>query len=171
VLAGGLVLLSPVLFPLFGWLELTLRDLWGDVLGKPPRQTRLVVRPDGIEVEEVRDGKRSLQERVTGQELLGITVSPSLGHDRAARFQEPSLRLLRRGGRAVTVRTPTVGSDWRHLRDLLIAATLRLRRAHPELGLSAEPQRLGRCPFCATAYVMEPDVRCPSCATAAGSFH
>jgi hypothetical protein len=168
--AAALLVVSPVMFLLPGGRNIPLRDLWGDLLGKPPRRTRVGVRPEGLEVEQARGGSVSLRAQVSGRELLGITFSRALGHDRAASFEEPSLRLICRGGRVVKVSPPALGRQGWYLRDLLIAATLRLRRARPELGLPAEPQRLARCHRCATPYLMAPGMRCLSCGVFPGEF-
>ncbi|MBN1204062.1 MAG: hypothetical protein JXB05_03950 [Myxococcaceae bacterium] len=168
---AALALLFYPLLRLFSLVEHTgLGDLWGDLLGRPPRQTRLVVRAESLHVEQVRNGRVLKREGLEGKELLGITFSPRLGHDRAARFLPPSLRLLGRGGRVVEVRLPELPVQGRHVRDFLLATTLRLRREHPEAGLPTEPRQPGRCPRCSTAYLMGPGLLCPSCSTWAGAF-
>jgi hypothetical protein len=126
------------------------------------------LRPQGIDVVRERQGHVSLREQGLARELLGVTFSVTLGHDRSAQFQDPSLRLVCRGGRVVTVVSPGLGASGRHLRDLLIAATLRLRREHPEAGLPHEPQRPTRCPQCGRPHVMVSGVPCPGCGAFAG---
>jgi rubrerythrin len=68
----------------------------------------------------------------------------------------------------VMVVSPGLGASGRHLRDLLIAATLRLRREHPEAELLHEPQRPTRCPQCGRLHVMASGVPCPGCGAFAG---
>jgi|GEM_PF-2907133 len=166
--AALMLLFAPLMLPFYWKRGLSLRDLWGDFRRQPPRETRITVRPDGIEVVRERQGHVSLREQVPGRELLGVTFSATLGHDRSAQFQDPSLRLVCRGGRVVTVVSPGLGASGRHLRELLIAATLRLRREHPAAGLPHEPQRPTRCPQCGRPHVMRSGEPCPGCGAFAG---
>jgi hypothetical protein len=100
--------------------------------------------------------------------LLGITFSPSLGYDTNVTPAPATLRLIGRRKSAVLPIRSARNSE-RALRDLLVAATLRLRRERPELGLLGAGPQPTRCPFCAALYLMEPGSRCPSCGAFSGA--
>ncbi|MFO0571858.1 MAG: hypothetical protein U0263_39910 [Polyangiaceae bacterium] len=112
--------------------------------------------------------RRALDDEVIdGAELLGITFSPSLGFDADVTRSPASLRLIGRRQTATLPLKRAMKAE-RALRDLLVAATLRLRSANPSLGLAALGASTTRCPFCGASYEMRSGSRCPSCGAHAG---
>lgn len=145
-----------------------LRHAWADVRGKgPPPRAVVEIRAESLRTYHARGGERWDEQIVDGADLLGITFSPSLGYDENVTRQTASLRLIGLQ-RSSTLPLKRANQAERALRDLLLSATLRLRRARPELGLAAPGPAPTRCPFCAALYLMDPGTRCPSCGAHAG---
>ncbi|MBI3204131.1 MAG: hypothetical protein HYZ29_21525 [Myxococcales bacterium] len=99
--------------------------------------------------------------------LAGVVLPASLGYDLDVSRPAASLRLIGLQ-RSSTLPLRRANQAERALRDLLLAATLRLRRARPELGLAGPGPAPTRCPFCAALYLMDPGTRCPSCGAHSG---
>ncbi len=145
-----------------------LRHAWADVQGKGPRPRTVVeVRAESLHAYQARGEERWDEQVIDGADLLGITFSPALGYDADVTRHAASLRLIGRQ-RSATLPLKRATLAERALRDLIVAATLRLRRDRPELGLGGDEQTPTRCPFCAALYVMAPSSRCPSCGAHAG---
>jgi hypothetical protein len=148
-----------------------LRDAWADLMRRPPKTTRVLVRAGSIETEVSRDGVMYEREVIDGRDLVGITFSPALGYDRAVTRLGATLRFIgrtRSGTLPLHLDRRDVG---RALRDFLVGATLKMRQLHPELGLaSMGVARPARCPYCGTLHVMGPSTKCPSCGAWAGAF-
>jgi len=145
-----------------------LRHAWADVRGKgPPMRTVVEVRAECIRAYHARGEERWDDEVIDGAELLGITFSPSLGFDADVTRSPASLRLIGRRQTATLPLKRAMKAE-RALRDLLVAATLRLRSANPSLGLAALGASTTRCPFCGASYEMRSGSRCPSCGAHAG---
>lgn len=144
------------------------RHAWADVRAKgPPPRAVVEVRAESLRTYHARGDERWDEQIVDGSDLLGITFSPSLGYDENVSRQAASLRLIGLQ-RSSTLPLRRAQQAERALRDLLLAATLRLRRARPELGLAGHGPAPTRCPFCAALYLMDPGARCPSCGAHAG---
>lgn len=160
--------------PLLGLLALSpdgrrkLRHAWADVRGSGPLPSTVVeIRAESLRAYHARGGERWDEQIIDGSDLLGITFSPTLGYDEAVTRQPASLRLIGlQSSSSLPLRRANLAED--ALRDLLVAATLRLRRERPELGLAAVELVATRCPFCAALFVMSPGARCPSCGAFAG---
>lgn len=145
-----------------------LRHAWADVRGSgPPPRVVVEVRAESLCTYHARGDERWDEQIVEGADLLGITFSPALGYDPDVTRRAASLRLIGRQ-RSATLPLKRATAAERALRDLLLAATLRLRRERPELGLAGPGPAPTRCPFCAALYVMDPGTRCPSCGAHAG---
>lgn len=144
------------------------RLLSQDIRGAPPARKVLVVRAESLCMHWERGVDRWNETVLDGRDLCGISFAPSLGYDRDVTRSPATLRLI---GRARTTTYPiTRAADaGRALRDLLVASTLRLRRAKPELGLLGAGPVPAHCPFCAALYLMEPGSRCPSCGAHTGA--
>lgn len=144
------------------------RESWDNVRGVPPGTHVIAVRAECIETFHLRKGERRDHDVIDGRELLGLTYSPTLGFDKDVTRRNSTLRIIgRRHTR--TLRITRAGQSAHALRDLLVAATLRLRQARPELGLSGDGPHPTRCPFCSALYLMDPGTRCPSCGAHAGT--
>jgi hypothetical protein len=167
--------LTPLVLPLVPLLLFSdkgrraLRHTWADLRGHGPRPRVVVeVRAESIKAFRERAGERWDEEIVDGAELIGITFSPAFGYDPEVTRRAASLRLI---GKRHTTSLPLerARSAEHALRDLLVAATLRLRKSRPELGLLGPGPQPTHCPFCAALYLMEPAARCPSCGAHAGT--
>lgn len=170
-------LLVPVVLPLAPLLALSeqgrrsMRHFAADLrAGRSQTQRVVCVRAESITTYQEREQKSERWDEhiIDGAELLGITFSPTLGYDEAVTRSPATLRLIGRRGSA-TLPLSRARDAERALRDLLVAATLRLREARPELGLLGRGPTPTRCPFCAALFVMEPGSRCPSCGAHAGT--
>lgn len=172
-------LMVPLVLPFVPFLALTengrraMRHSWADLrAGRSQTQRAVRVRAESIATYRQRTTsgteERWDEQIIDGAELLGITFSPVLGYDPDVTRMPASLRLVGRRNSA-TLALSRAGQAERALRDLLVAATLRLRRARPELGLLGSGPSPTRCPFCAALYLMEPGSRCPSCGAHAGT--
>jgi hypothetical protein len=167
-------LLLPLVLPFVPLLWLSengrrgLRHGWEDLRGRGVRTRAVVeVRAESISFHRERGNERWDHEIVDGADLIGITVSPLLGYDQDVTKRPASLRLIgKRHSRGLPLERARKAEH--ALRDLLVAATLRLREARPELGLLGAGPQPTRCPFCAARYMMEPGARCPSCGAHAG---
>ncbi len=145
-----------------------LRLAWMDLRGGPPTRRVISVRAETLRTHKEKGPEHWDETVIDGRDLLGITFSPTLGYDRDVTRQPASLRLIGRQGSS-TLSLARAEQAGRALRDVLLAATLRLREARPELGLLGEGPHPTRCPFCAARYVMAPGARCPSCGAHAGT--
>lgn len=168
-------LLLPLILPLVPFLLLSpasrrsLRHAWADLRGSAERSRTVVqVRAESIATFRERGSERWDEHVIDGSDLLGITFSPTLGYDANVTRYPASLRLIGRRHSTALPLSRARGAE-RALGDLLVAATLRLRSARPELGLLGPGPRPTRCPFCAALYLMEPGSRCPSCGAYAGT--
>lgn len=170
-------LVAPLLIPIAPLLWLSeqgrrsLRHFFTDLRAGRSQTERVVcVRAESITTYQHRTAKdeRWDEHIVDGAELLGVTFSPTLGYDEAVTRSPATLRLIGRRASATLPLTRAKNAE-RALRDLLVAATLRLREARPELGLLGRGPTPTRCPFCAALYVMQPGSRCPSCGAHAGT--
>jgi hypothetical protein len=168
-------LLVPLVLPFVPLLLLSengrraVRHSWADLrAGRSQTRQVVCVRAESVSTYRERDGEKWDESIVDGAELLGITFSPSLGYDQNVTPTPATLRLI---GRHKSATLPLIAARQaeRALRDLLVAATLRLRRERPELGLLGAGPHPTRCPFCAALFVMEAGSRCPSCGAFAGT--
>lgn len=144
------------------------RLLLQDIKRAPPAHKIISVRAESIRTHMERGPDRWMEQVLDGRDLIGITFSPTLGYDRDVTRSAASLRFIGRS-RTTTLPVTRAAEAGRALRDLLVAATLRLRRSRPELGLLGEGPVAAHCPFCAALYVMEPGSRCPNCGAYAGA--
>jgi hypothetical protein len=161
-----LVPLSPILL-FFQAGRAALRDAWDDLRGASPPKRVISVRAESLGVHIQRGNRRWGEHFVDGSSLLGLTFSPTLGFDKKVMRHEASLRLV--GDRTtVKLRVSRAAECGAALRDLLVAASLRLRQAKPELGLIGPGPRPTRCPFCTGLYDMQPGSQCPYCGAPAG---
>lgn len=145
-----------------------LRHGWQDLRGRGSRSRVVVeVRAESISSHHERGDERWDHQVLDGAELIGITFSPLLGYDEDVKRLPASLRLIGKRNSTGLPLTRARKAE-RALRDLLVAATLRLREARPELGLAGPGPQPTRCPFCAARYMMDPGARCPSCGAHAG---
>ncbi|MCB9598093.1 MAG: hypothetical protein H6719_35595, partial [Sandaracinaceae bacterium] len=151
--------LVPFLF-LFASGRRMLGDLWADANGAPPPRAYYEIRAGSIETRTVRGDEVRERSVIDGADLLGIVYGPSLTWSKhEMKRVDPSLSLVSTGGQVTLGVPPQLGSA---VRDLITAATVRLRTERPELGLLAGPSPT-RCPWCSQLYVLEPGARCPSC--------
>lgn len=144
------------------------RLLAQDLRRAPPALKIISVRAESIRTYVERGADRWNDTVLDGRDLYGISFSPALGYDRDVTRSAASLRFIGRA-RTTTLPVTRAAEAGRALRDLLVGATLRLRRARPELGLLGEGPVPAHCPFCAALYVMEPASRCPSCGARSGA--
>lgn len=149
-------------------LQRVYRLLMQDIRGAPPARKIISVRAESIQTYMERGADRWNDAVLDGRDLYGISFSPTLGYDRDVTRSAAALRFVGRA-RTTTLPITRAAEAGRALRDLLVAATLRLRRARPELGLLGEGPVPAHCPFCASLYVMEPGSRCPSCGAHSGA--
>ena len=168
-------LLLPLVMPFVPVLALSekgrraLRHSWADLRAGGSQTSQVVcVRAESITTYRERRDEKWDEQIIDGAELLGVTFSPALGYDTDVTPSPATLRLIGRR-QSATLPLSRAGEAERALRDLLVGATLRLRRARPELGLLGTGPHPTRCPFCAALYVMEPSSRCPSCGAFAGT--
>jgi len=168
-------LMVPLVLPFVPFLLLSdngrraVRHSWADLrAGQPQTRTVVCVRAESLTTYRERTGERWDEQILDGAELLGITFSPSLGYDKNVTPAPATLRLIGRR-KSTVLPIQSAGDSERALRDLLVAATLRLRRERPELGMLGTGPQPTRCPFCAALYLMEPGSRCPSCGAFAGT--
>lgn len=168
-------LMLPLVLPFVPLLLLTengrraVRHSWADLrAGGPQTCTVVCVRAESLTTYRERRDERWDEQVIDGAELLGITFSPSLGYDKNVTPEPATLRII---GRRKSAVLPLQGANEteRALRDLLVSATLRLRKERPELGLLGAGPQPTRCPFCTALYLMEPGSRCPSCGAFAGT--
>lgn len=170
VLGASLGLLAIPLLPLLLLSDSGrrgIRHFWLNLRGASPERRVVTIRPELIKTHREREGESWDEDVVDGRDILGITFSPSLGYDRDVTRHAATLRLVgRTHSRALDL--PGAATSGRTLRELIVAATLRLRSSDAALGLSNQVQGT-RCPFCAALYVMQPGSRCPSCGAHAGT--
>jgi len=168
-------LLLPLVLPFVPLLMLSekgrraLRHSWADLrAGRSQTRQVVCVRAESVSAYRERTGEKWDEVIIDGAELLGITFSPTLGYDQNVTPSPATLRLIGRH-ESTTLPLAAARQAERALRDVLVGATLRLRRARPELGLSGAGPHPTRCPFCAALFVMAPGSRCPSCGAFAGT--
>ena len=163
-----LIPLSPILLFVKSGRR-AMRESWDDVRGVDPPKRVITVRAESLSIHKQRGDRRWGEAFVDGASMLGITFSPTLGFDKDVTRFESSLRCV---GERTTIRLPLsrAAECGTAVRDLLVASTLRMRHARPELGLLGPGPRPTRCPFCTGLYDMQPGSQCPYCGAPAGSI-
>lgn len=159
-----LLLVLPLTLALF-WLprwRVLIGELWQNVRGEAPGRREVVVTAEAICARSVRGERVWGESRVDGDELLGITFSPTLSYTGEVRRSPATLRCI---GREHTLTMPmTIAEEAGGLlRDWMVAAALQLRAEQPESGLAGGGPRPTRCPYCGTLYIFQPGIPCPSC--------
>lgn len=138
-----------------------LGDLLADAQGAAPPRTVFTVRAESLTVHTERRGEVRDRTVYDGADLLGVVFGPALSWSKhEMRRIDPRLSVVSRAGEVDLAIRPELGPAFR---DLVVAATVRLREARPELGLLGDGPAPTRCPFCGQRYVLEPGARCPSC--------
>lgn len=139
-----------------------LRDLWADASGAAPPRVTYTIRAESLDVRTTRFGEVRDARLFDGAALLGFSHGPSLAWSkRGMGRMAATLEVVSTGSKeALALPKPEIGPA---LRDLITAATVRLRAEKPELGLFEGAPRPTRCPWCSQLYVLEPGNRCPSC--------
>jgi len=137
-------------------------ELWADATGVEPPRVVYTIRPESLSVRTVRGGEERDAQVIDGGALLGVAFGPSLSWDRRRMSRaEATLEVVSTHRcAALQIPRPDLGPA---LRDLITAATIRMRAERPELGLLGAERRPTRCPYCSQLYVLEAGARCPSC--------
>ena len=150
----GTLVLLPLLFWHAAYRD-RLRRHWRDLTGVAPRQHRIRIDRQAIELETTRAGESLYDHRVDARDLVGIACSPTLDYDREVTRRRAHIRLHER---AHAVEIPRWIGSGKVLRDQLIVSAQRLWT-----GLPGTNQRPTRCPYCGNTYVFAPGVTCDSC--------